>query len=139
MDPVGGAIAFAAEALGLAEGLDQDGAEAVALVPLEGELPLRASDQMGEIDDYRSRSTNRCNYISDSGTYVCDSLRVGGIGGFGVRGRVSGRQSGFWPFLRLLDRPLANGPPGSLWNPRQTGVPEPTTMQSLRRHQEPCC
>ena len=36
MDPVGGVIAGALEARGLAESLEQDGADAVALVPVAG-------------------------------------------------------------------------------------------------------
>ncbi len=47
MDPVGGAVAGAVEARGLAEGLEQDGADAVALVPVAGELALEAGEQMG--------------------------------------------------------------------------------------------
>ena len=47
MDPVGGAVAGAEEARGLAEGLQQDGADAVALVPVQGELALEAGEQMG--------------------------------------------------------------------------------------------
>ena len=35
VDPVGGTVAGALEARGFAEGLEQDGAEAVAAVPVE--------------------------------------------------------------------------------------------------------
>ena len=47
MDPVGGAVAGAVEARGLTEGLEQDGADAVALVPVEREQSLEAGEQMG--------------------------------------------------------------------------------------------
>ena len=47
MDLVGGVVAGATEARGLTEGLKQDGADAVALVPVEGELSLEAGQQMG--------------------------------------------------------------------------------------------
>ena len=47
MDPVGGAVAGALEARSLAEGFQQDGADAVALVPVVRELSLEAGEQMG--------------------------------------------------------------------------------------------
>ena len=47
MDPVGGAVAGAGKARGFAEGLQQDGADSVALAPVVGELSLEAGEQMG--------------------------------------------------------------------------------------------
>ena len=47
VDPVGGTVAGALEARGFAEGLEQDGAEAVAAVPVKRELALDGGKQMG--------------------------------------------------------------------------------------------
>ena len=47
VDPVGGAVAGAWEARRLAEGFEQDGTQAVALLPIVGELALQAGEQVG--------------------------------------------------------------------------------------------
>ena len=47
MDPVGGAVAGAAEARCLTECLQQDGADAVEFVPVARQLVLEAGEQMG--------------------------------------------------------------------------------------------
>ena len=47
VDPVGGAIAGATEALAFAEGFEQDGSEAVAALPVEGQAAGELGQQMG--------------------------------------------------------------------------------------------
>ena len=74
VDPVGGTIAGALEARGFAEGLEQHGADAIALLPVLGQLALEAGEQMrcqtgeanpgqdeiaGVIDDQRQVQTSR--------------------------------------------------------------------------------
>ena len=46
-DPVGGAVAGGLEAVGLAEGFQQDGADAVALVPVGGQAAGDAGEHVG--------------------------------------------------------------------------------------------
>ena len=77
VDPVGGTIAGALEARGFAEGLEQHGADAVALLPVLGQLALEAGEQM-------RCQTGEANPGQDEIAGVIDDQRQVALAGGGI-------------------------------------------------------
>ena len=67
VEPVGSPLAGAAEARGFAEGFQQDGSDAVAAVPVGGQLPLAAGEQVGgEMGDADPGQDQEAGVVDDA-------------------------------------------------------------------------
>ena len=104
MKPVGGAVAGAAKALGVDEGFQEDGGEAVAAFPIVRELVSDASEDVrGEVGDVNPRQDQEAGVVDHEvevvlslGRSPADEAVAWGDGPGGGTKSEGGEQVGFF-------------------------------------------